>query len=348
MAWPGFIRQREENPWDWAPTGFLLTRKTAQNRNDMSKHTKRGIAGYLARPETAARLSILVIALLIALKAVASVLTGSISIRADAIHSAIDLSGAVIGLLGISVSRRPPDADHAFGHGKAEAVAAAIIAGLIFLAAGSIVYEAVRRLVVGGSVESLGLGIYVTSAAIVVNLAISWYALRIARSHESLALEATARDMMADVLSSCAVLVGLLLVKLTGHFVADPVVSLLVAALIARTGYITMRKSLDGLMDKRLPPAEENIVRECISHRSSDLVGFHELRTRKVGNERHIYLHLVMPKNASVEEAHKVCDDLERDICIRLQRADIIIHVEPCSTDCASCNAVCDLRNGSS
>jgi cation diffusion facilitator family transporter len=306
----------------------------------------RHIRAILAQPETASRLSILVIALLIAMKAVASVLTGSVGIRADAIHSSIDLLGAVVGLLGIRISRRPPDAEHAFGHGKAEAIAGAVIAVLIFGAAGSIVYEAVRRLLEGGSLEYVGLGIYVTAAAIVANVAIAGYALRVARSHESLALEATARDMMADVLSSVAVLIGLLLVRITGHTVADPIVSLLVAALIARTAYITMRQSLDGLMDTRMPPAEEEYIKELLKQRG--VAGFHQLRTRKVGSERHIYLHLVMPKDSSVEEAHKVCDDLERDIGEKLQHADVNIHVEPCEAECESCDAACDGRGKSS
>ena len=332
------------NPWDWVPTGFLLANRFTQVDSDR-KQMRQSVSNRLAQPQTAAGLSILVIILLIAAKAVASVLTGSIGIRADAIHSAIDLTGAVIGLLGIRISRRPPDEEHAFGHGKAEAIAGSVISVLIFLAAASIIYEAVRRLATGGSLESLGLGIYVTSAAILVNLVISYYARRVARSHDSLALEATARDMLADVLSSVAVLVGLLLVRITGQSVADPIVSLLVAALIARTAYVTMKQSLDGLMDTRLPPAEEEYIKKLVKQRG--VPGFHQLRTRKVGSERHIYLHLLMPKDASVEEAHNVCDALERDIERTLQRTDVTIHVEPCSKDCKVCGAICDFRDES-
>ena len=310
-----------------------------------ARQIRENVAGHLGRPEIASALSVVVIMLLIALKAVTGVLTGSIGIRADAIHSAIDVSGALIGLLGIRISRRPPDAEHAFGHGKAEAIAGAVIATLIFFAAGWIIYEAVTRLTTGGDIESLGLGIYVTGAAVVINLLIARYALRVARSHESLALEATARDMQADVLSSCAVLVGLLLVRVTGYSVADPIVSLLVAALIARTGFVTMKQAFDGLMDRRLPPEEEDIIKECISNYQGELAGFHQLQTRRVGNERHIYLHLVLPKNSSVEEAHNVCDDLEACIGRRLQRADVNIHVEPCNEDCVNCDASCDLRD---
>ena len=139
--------------------------------------------------ENAAKLSIAAVSLLILLKVVASILTGSISIRADAVHSAIDLVGVVVGYIGIRISGKPPDEQHAFGHGKAENIASAIIAGLIFVAAGAIVYEAVKRLIVGGAIELITVGIYVTVAAIAVNVIISWYALRIARSTDSLALD---------------------------------------------------------------------------------------------------------------------------------------------------------------
>lgn len=297
----------------------------------------------LARPENVARLSILAISLLIAMKVAASIKTGSIGIRADAIHSSIDLFGAVIGLLGIRISGRPPDERHAFGHGKAEDIAGAVISGLIFVAAGTILYEAVRRLIYGGEVELVTLGIYVTAGAMVINAAISWYASRVARSAESLALEATARDMLADVLSSAAVLIGLLLVRATGNSMADPIVSILVAGLIARTAFMTMKKSVGGLMDTKLPEAEEGTIKAVIMEHSGQLVSFHELRTRKVGNQRHIYLHLVMPKDASVDQAHAICDHLEEDIERRLQRTRVEIHVEPCAIDCDGCPASCNL-----
>ena len=298
----------------------------------------------LAPKEKAATLGILSITLLIVMKVVAGILTGSIGIIADAVHSVIDFTGSVIGLIGIRISGRPPDKRHAFGHGKAEDIAGAVIAGLIFVAAAAIVYEAARRLAAGGRVELVTVGIYVTAAAIVINVAISWYVSRVGRSTESVALKAIARDMLADVLSSCAVLIGLVLVRLTGRNIFDPIVSLLVAALIARTAYLTMKEAFGGLMDTRLPEAEEETIRSSIMEHSSQVVGFHKLRTRKVGNQRYIELHLVMPKDASVHAAHKVCDHLEEDIRARLRDASISIHIEPCTTGCESCSVSCTLQ----
>jgi cation diffusion facilitator family transporter len=300
--------------------------------------------GILTTKENAAKLSIFSISLLVVMQAVGSILTGSISIRADAVHSVIDLSGAVIGFIGIRISAKPPDERHAFGHGKAENIAGVVIAGLIFVAAGTIAYQAVRRLIFGGTLELVTLGIYITVAVIVINVIISWYALRVARSTDSVALEATAYDMLADVLSSVAVLVGLILVRVTGLSIVDPIVALLVAILIAVAAYRTMKRSFGGLMDTRLPESEEEAIRSCIMEHTGQVVAFHELRTRKAGSQRYVYLHLVMPKNASVDEAHSVCDHLEQDIGKRLQRSSITIHIEPCTVECDHCSASCILR----
>ena len=293
---------------------------------------------------SAAKLSIVSVSLLILLKAIASILTGSISIRADAIHSLIDLSGVIIGYIGIRISDKPPDEQHAFGHGKAENIASAIIAGLIFIAGGTIFFESIKRLISGGTVELVTLGIYVTAAAIVINGVTSWYALKVARSTDSPALEATARDMLADVLSSCAVLVGLILVMVTGLTILDPIVALLVSLLIFRTAFLTIKRSLGDLIDVKLPADEEGIIRSCMLEHGGALVSFHKLRTRKSGSQRYIDLHIVMPKDATVEDAHRMCDHLEKDIGDRLRHANITLHVEPCDDECEQCSVTCTLR----
>ena len=295
----------------------------------------------------AAKLSIVSVSLLVLLKAVASILTGSISIRADAVHSVIDLSGVIIGYIGIRISGKPPDEQHAFGHGKAENIASTVIAGLIFVAAGTIFYEAIKRLIFGGTVELVTVGIYVTAVAIVINGTTSWYVLRVARSTDSVALEATARHMLADVLSSCAVLVGLILVWLTGLNILDPLVALLVAILIVRTAYLTIKRSLGDLIDVKLPEAEESIIKSCIMEHGGQLVGFHKLRTRKAGSQRYVDLHVVMPKDTSVEAAHRLCDHLEQDIGNRLPPVSVTIHVEPCSEECDQCFVTCSSRKTS-
>lgn len=298
----------------------------------------------LATKSGAAKLAVASVSLLVLMKVVASILTGSISILADAFHSALDLIAAVIAFISVRISDRPPDEQHPFGHGKAENVSSIVVAGLILTAAGIIAYTAVQRLIAGATLELIGLGIYVTAAAIVINILISRYLLRVSRDTDSLALEAEAGHLFSDVLSSCAVLVGLIVVRLTGLTILDPIVALLVALFILKVGYDVLRKSFGGLVDVKLPEAEEVEIKSCIVEHYSKVVGFHELRTRKAGSWRFIELHLVMPKNASVEEAHKMCDHLEQDIETRLPHTSVTIHVEPCSIECDQCSIPCSLR----
>ncbi len=298
--------------------------------------------------ENAAKLSIASVSLLILIKVVASILTGSISIRADAVHSALDLIAAVTTFIGVRISGRPADEQHPFGHGKAENISSTVVAGLIFAAGGIIIYTAVKRLVAGAPLELIEIGIYVTAAAIVINILISRYLLRVSRDTDSPALEADARHLFSDVLSSCAVLVGLIVVRLTGLNILDPIIALLVALFILKVGYDTLRKSFGGLVDVRLPKAEEAEIKSCIIEHYSEVVSFHRLRTRKAGSQRYIDLHLVMPKNDSVDEAHRMCDHLEQDIENRLHHASVTIHVEPCRIECEQCQVSCSLRKRSS
>ncbi len=298
----------------------------------------------LATKENAAKLSIASVSLLIILKVVASILTGSISIRADAVHSALDLIAAITTFIGVRISGRPADERHPFGHGKAENVSSIVVAGLIFTAAGIIIYSAVSRLISGAPLELIGIGIYVTAAAIVLNVLISRYLSKVARATDSPALEADARHLFSDVLSSVAVLAGLIAVRLTGLNILDPIIALLVALLILKVGYDTLRKSFGGLIDVRLPEREEIEIKSCITEHYSELVSFHRLRTRKAGSQRYIDLHLVMPKNAGIEEAHRMCDHLEQDIEYRLRHTSVTIHVEPCRIECNQCQISCSLR----
>lgn len=293
----------------------------------------------LSTKENVSRLAIVSISALIIMKLITSFVTGSIGIRADAFHSLIDLAGAVIGYIGIKISSKPPDKQHAFGHGKAENIAGTVISLFIFAAAGLIAYQAINRIIAGGEVELVTIGIYVTAAAIAINLVFARYALKVARKTESLALEATARDMLADVYSSIAVLAGLLLVLITGLAIMDSIVALLVALLILRTAIITFKKSFSGIMDSALPREEVDIIKSVLTEHKEQIVGFHDLRTRKSGNQRFIDLHLVMHKKISVEESHNMADHLEEDLAEKLPNMSITIHIEPCGVDCRWCTA---------
>jgi len=289
----------------------------------------------------AAGLSVLSNTLLILLKLVAGILSGSISIIAEAIHSGIDLVAAVIAFISLRIAGKPADREHPFGHGKVENVSGTIEAGLIFVAAGFIVYEAVGRIIAEAMVEYLSIGIAVMAISVVVNILVSRHLLRIARETDSIALEADARHLTTDVYTSLGVLAGLVAVQITGLNILDPIIAIGVSLFIVKTAYNVMRKSFPHLIDVRLPEEEEALIATCIKEHFGMLVGFHELRTRKAGSERYIELHMIMARDASIERAHNLCDHLEEDIKLKLPNCHVTIHVEPCERDCDSCPDSC-------
>lgn len=296
---------------------------------------------FTANKESIAWLSIISIGLLILMKYIASFMTGSVGIRADAFHSTIDFVGAIVALICIRISSRPADNQHSFGHGKAENVAGIFVAGLIFIAAGTITYEAIHRLISDSTMEMVTAGIYITCVAVAINLAVSGYILRVAKTTDSIALEATGRDMLADSYSSIAVLIGLVLVSLTGINELDAIVALLVAGIIAKTAFFTFKRALQGIMDTRLSEDDEKIIESCIADYEKNIAGFQHLRTRKSGSERFIDFQLIVPKHLSVEKAHSICDELEAQIADKLDPIYTTIHVEPCTFVCDNCPVLC-------
>jgi cation diffusion facilitator family transporter len=292
----------------------------------------------------AAKLSLAVVIGLIVLKVVVGVITGSISIFAQATDSFLDLFAIGIVFFAVSVATRPADKEHPFGHGKVENIAAIVQAVLIFTAGGLIIYLAVRRIIFGTTLELTEAGIGVMVVSIIVSVFLSRFLLKVSRATDSIALEASARNIAADVYSAAGVLVGLVAIRFTGLNILDPIIALLVALFILKVAYDVLRRSFGGLVDVKLPEAEENAIRLAILEHVGELVEFHQLRTRKAGSQRYIDLHVVMPRNISLEEAHRMCDHLEQDIGTRLHRASVTIHVEPCNEKCDQCPIPPDLR----
>ncbi len=285
----------------------------------------------------AAKLSLIVVTGLIVLKVVAAVITGSISIVAQAADSFLDLIAVTITFFALRIALKPADEEHPFGHGKVENIGAIVQAMLIFAAGGLIIYSAARRIITETTIELTEAGIGVMLVSIIASIFLSRHLFRISRATDSIALQAIAHNIAADVYSAAAVLAGLLVIRLTGLNILDPIIAVLVALFILKVAYDVLRKSFGGLVDTRLSEAEENIIRSAITERVGELIGFHKLRTRKAGSQRYIDLHVVMPKYASVEEAHRLCDKLERDIKRKLSHTSVVIHVEPCSEECEQC-----------
>jgi cation diffusion facilitator family transporter len=285
----------------------------------------------------AALLSVAVGLLLLALKFGAYLLTGSAAILSDAAESVVNILAANIALISLIIAARPPDEGHQYGHGKAEYVSSASEGAMIVLAGVLVVINAARRLLRPAPLAYLPLGVGLVALAALANYLVARWLLRVSRERDSAALEADARHLFADVLTSVGVIIGLGGQVFTGVIWVDPVVGLLVGGHILRMGGQVYESSLAGLMDTRLPADEESQIRDILADHAEEIVDYHALRTRKAGSDRFIDLHLVLHRTLSVGQAHGLCDDLEAHIHQALPRTDITIHVEPCGPTCARC-----------
>ena len=260
----------------------------------------------------------------------------------------MDLAAAVIAFFSVRLSDTPADKKHQYGHGKAENVSGVIEGALILVAAGLIISEAIKKIISGVHLEIVEVGIGVMGVSILVNTIVSRYLYKTSKATDSLALEADAAHLSTDVLTMSGVFVGLILVRVTGIQIIDPIVAILVAALIVKAAVDIIRKSYGGLMDVSLPEAEQKIIETCLNEHKDYIVEFHRLRTRKAGSQRQIDLHLVIPKTIHVEDAHRLCDHLETDIEKLLKNSEVNIHVEPCSSACSNCRVICELKSDKS
>jgi cation diffusion facilitator family transporter len=292
-------------------------------------------------PLGAAKLSIFSNFMLVSLKLVVGIITGSLSVLSEALDSGVDLLASFIAWFSLKEAEKPPDKQHPYGHGKVENISGVIEATLIFTGAIFIIYQAIKRLYKGGDIVSIDLGIAVMLFSVIVNLIVARYILRQAHNFDSIALEADAWHIKTNAYSSGGVLIGLLIIRLTGLNSLDPIFAIGVALFIIKVANDIIKKSFMGLVDVKLPEEEENKIAAIINSHNKEygyLVGFHDLRSRKAGRERHIDLHLVVCKDESVQEVHNLCDHLEIDINKALPNSNVVIHIEPCETDFEGCS----------
>jgi cation diffusion facilitator family transporter len=282
-------------------------------------------------PKTrAAAVSIVSNSLLIALKIAAGLVTGSIAIITEAVHSSIDLIASLVAFFSVRKADEPADESHPYGHEKVENLAAAIEGMLILVGAGIILYEASRRLAEGAHVEKLGVGIAVIGFSAMANLAVSAYLQRRARITDSPALEGDAAHLRTDAYTSIGVLVALLLVEVTGELWIDPATAMVVAAAIVVAGVRIISRTSRVLVDEALPPEELDAVRGAIRDLDAvEVIGFHKLRARRAGSRRYIDLHVQFRDGTSLSRAHEVAHALQGEITGRLRGADVLIHLEP-------------------
>jgi cation diffusion facilitator family transporter len=269
--------------------------------------------------------------LLTSSKLLVGFLTGSVSVVAEGIHSGNDLVASLIAWFAVRKASEPPDAEHGYGHGKFESLSAFIEAALIVVAALGVAWTAVHRLQSGAQPEFKTVwGLVVMGVSVVANAVISTYLFRVAKKHQSLALAADGAHLRADVYTSLGVFAGLILIAVTGKLVLDPLAAVLVACLILFQGSRIGWDALGQLLDRSLPPDEHHMIERLLGEHDDMYVDFHRLRTRRSGRERQVDLHLVTCPRVTVEEAHRVCDHLERDMGERLPHTRLVIHVEPC------------------
>lgn len=285
----------------------------------------------------AAKFSVYSNSILVILKLVVGIFTASVSVISEAIHSGTDLLAALIANFSVRKSTKPADDGHSFGHGKYESLSGAIEALLILVAAGIIIYEAMKKMFGDSELEFIEAGIVVMGISALMNFVISRYLMKVAKKHRSLALEADALHLKTDVWTSAGVFVGLIAARITGEFIIDPIVAIIVAVIIIQAAITLTRRSTFELLDHSLTAEEEAAVRETIKATTGESNAYHGLRTRRSGRESFIDFHLVLPKTLPIERAHEICDEIEMKVIARLPNSNLSIHVEPCDGDCDRC-----------
>lgn len=283
----------------------------------------------MTRIQTLAAGSIAVGLIVLALKYVAYHLTGSVALLSDAIESIVNVATAIAALIAISFAAQPADANHPYGHHKAEYISAVIEGVLIVIAAIFILREAWLAYLSPRMIDAPWRGLAVNGVASVINAIWCYILIKQGRSQKSPALVADGRHLLTDVVSSVGVFGGVALAAVTGLSVLDPILAALVAVNILWSGWRLMKESVGGLLDEALPESDLSRIRTVIAANADGAIEAHDLRTRQAGRMTFVDFHLVVKGQMSVTEAHDICDRLERAIKAEVQDALISIHVEP-------------------
>jgi len=274
-------------------------------------------------------ISIAAAVLTIGLKTVAYFLTGSVGLLSDALESLVNLVGALMALAMLTIAARPADEDHEYGHSKAEYFSSGVEGTLILIAAISIIWTAIPRLIDPKPLEQVGIGLAVSAAASVVNLLAAFFIAQAGKRYKSITLEANAHHLMTDVWTSVGVLGGVGVVALTGWQRLDPIVAFLVAANIIWSGGRIVRDSVLGLMDTALPVAEREILLKVLADHQTGGIQYHALRTRQSGARRFASFHILVPDTWTVLQGHQLLETIEAEIRQALPDITVFTHLEP-------------------
>ena len=265
----------------------------------------------------------------IGLKTLAWRLTGSTGLLSDALESVVNLVAALVALLVVRWATLPPDEQHMYGHEKAEYFSAGVEGGLIIVAAISIGWVAIRRLLHPVPLEDVSVGLAVSAVASLVNLLVGVVLVRAGRRRRSITVEADGRHLLTDVWTSVGVIVGVALVALTGWERLDPLIALAVAANIVVTGVSLIRRSTGGLMDRALSAPEQAALDAALRPYRRQGVVFHAIRTRQAGRRSFVSMHVLVPGHWTVHRGHELVEQVEADVRVALPHSSILTHIEP-------------------
>ena len=283
----------------------------------------------ITEKKIAAVLSITSNTLVFLFKIVAGVLSGSISIISEAIHSVSDFLASVLTFFAVTRSSEPADKEHPFGHGKYEDMSGFIEGGLIILAGIYIIYEASKKLIYGYELKSEPfLGIIAMAFAVIANLLVSQYLFYVAKKSDSVSLKADGEHLRTDIYSSLGVLVGLILIKVTGMTILDPIIAIIVALFIFKAGFEISKETLNNLLDSSLPDDEIDVI-ENILKNNQVIKGYKNIKARKSGQYKRIEITLLFNEDMKIKCCHSVCDQIENEIKSKLPNSTIVIHAEP-------------------
>jgi cation diffusion facilitator family transporter len=276
-----------------------------------------------------ASLSIASNTVLIILKLIAGIMSGSVSIISEVIHSGMDLVASLVAFVSVRHSMKPADLEHPYGHGKIENFSGIVEGTLIFVAAGMIIYEAIHKFFKPVDIESAAIAIAVMVVAAIVNFIVSRQLYKVSQEEDSMALEADALHLKTDVYTSLGVGAGILLIKLTGIKQLDSVVAILVALLIIKEAWELTKDAFDYLLDSRLSEDEEAVIKAVIESFSDKFIEYHKLKTRKSGHLKHVDFHITVDPELTVRETHDIIGQIKKEMNDKLKHARVNIHVDP-------------------
>ncbi|MFJ7732679.1 cation diffusion facilitator family transporter [Lysinibacillus sp. NPDC097231] len=263
------------------------------------------------------------------LKIIVGLFTGSVAILSEAIHSFLDLLASLIAFFSVRISSKPADKEHPYGHGKIENISGTIETLLIFIAGFWIIYECIHKIITPTPIKLPVLGILVMLFGALINFVVSRVVYRTAKNINSVAMKSNALHLLTDVYTSLGVALSLLIVHLTGWYILDPIIGIILACYIMIEAFKLMKEAFPPLLDARLSKEEEQQIIQIIESFRDEYIEYHEFRTRRSGAEEYIDFHLVVGSSKSIETVHDLCDRIEEKIKNIFHHANILIHIEP-------------------